>query len=190
MVSCGGEEMRILISRLLLVCSLLGVTNCGFHLRGTQGFELTVSEVHVAAANSFGEFSRELERALENQGIRIAADPNAEYNIRILSERTNRRPVATSADITVAEYELRLETRFEVVDTAGKIVISPTTLVSERIYSFDRTSLVGASEEEELLKKEMRRDIAGQLLRRFSATLRNLNQSAPKPPPEPSEPAI
>ena len=162
--------MRLALSIVLvaMLCS------CGFHLRGTQGFELNVRSVNVAAANAYGELSRELERSLRAQKIEVTSSSEAEYNIRIASERTSRRPVATSGDISVSEYEVQLTVSFEVFNAAAEVVIEPTTLVTERIYSFDQTSLVGNSEEEELLAEEMRRDLAGQILRRFGATLRNL----------------
>jgi outer membrane lipopolysaccharide assembly protein LptE/RlpB len=95
--------------------------------------------------------------------------------IDIKSEQKFRRPVATSGDISVSEYELRLETVFEVASRDGTVLIQLARIVAEKIYSFDRNSLIGSSEEEKLLMGEMRRDVAGQLLRRFSASLRNLH---------------
>jgi outer membrane lipopolysaccharide assembly protein LptE/RlpB len=57
-------------------------------------------------------------------------------------------------------------------------LIEPTPLTAERIYSFDASNFVSNSEEEELLVEEMRQDLAGQLVRRFSATLRSKNAKA------------
>ncbi len=51
------------------------------------------------------------------------------------------------------------------------MVLPTTTLVTERIYSFDTESFVGSSEEEEMLSEEMRTDIANRLLRRFASSL-------------------
>jgi len=159
------------ITTFLLIIALAG---CGFHLRGTQGYEIPAASVNVTATNLYSQFSRELERMLAAQGIELKPASGAEYSISILSERTTRRPVATSTDISVSEYELRLETQFKIDSTTGEALIRPTLLAAERIYSFDRSSLVGSSEEEEMLTEEMRRDIANQILRRFSAGLRQM----------------
>lgn len=156
---------------LLLLHSLAG---CGFHLRTIEGFNLDVESVHISATNAYGEFLRELERILTVQGIKIAPKSSAEYTIHISSEQRLRRPVSTTANISVSEYELRLETVFQVTGQDGKVLIQPTMIVAEKIYSFDRASFIGSSVEEKRLVEEMRSDIAGQLLRRFNASLRNV----------------
>ncbi|MBV1877430.1 MAG: hypothetical protein KUG79_07300 [Pseudomonadales bacterium] len=166
--------MRLLLPLLMLLL----VAGCGFHLRGSQGFDLQIESVSISAANAYGEFYKDLERTFKGRGVAVVVPANAAYRINIISERTKRRAVSTSADISVAEYELRLETSFQITDAEGESIIAPTQLIAERIYSFNRTSFVGNTEEEKILKKEMRRDIAGQLLRRFSATLRNLDGPA------------
>jgi outer membrane lipopolysaccharide assembly protein LptE/RlpB len=140
-----------------------------------EGFQLDLKTVHVSATNAHGELARELERLIAEQGIEISSRSGAEYVIDIKSEQKFRRPVATSGDISVSEYELRLETVFEVASRDGTVLIQLARIVAEKIYSFDRNSLIGSSEEEKLLMGEMRRDVAGQLLRRFSASLRNLH---------------
>ena len=163
---------------IFLICTLtmiLVLTGCGFHLRGSQGDDLSVNSVHVSSANAYGLLSRELESMLSARGIELVPASSAEYSIAILSENTSRRPVATSIDISVAEYELTLATKFQVTGANGDIVIAPTTLATERIYSFDRTSLVGNTEEEKLLGKEMRRDIVQQIIRRLASTLLTQN---------------
>ena len=161
---------------LVLGLVLTGIAGCGFQLRDTQGFEISAKSLSVSATNLNSQFSQELKRMLTAQGVALVPVSGAEYLISILSERTTRRPVATSADISVSEYELRLETRFQLTNANGELLIGPTMLVTERIYSFDRSSLVGNTEEEELLTEEMRQDIASQLLRRLSARLRNLTE--------------
>ncbi|HIL97613.1 MAG TPA: hypothetical protein EYG51_17130 [Pseudomonadales bacterium] len=162
----------------LLLVLIPSLSGCGFHLRTIEGFNLDVESVHISATNAYGEFLRELERILSVQGVKIAPKSSAEYTIHISSEQRSRRPVSTSAGISVSEYELRLETVFEVAGQDGKVLIEPTMIVTEKIYSFDRSSFIGSSEEEKRLVEEMRRDIAGQLLRRFNASLRNIQSTA------------
>lgn len=156
---------------LILIFLLAG---CGFHLRGSQGVDVALERIHVSAANVYGAFVQELERTLQQSGIEVVdSSAAAPWSLRVLGERTSRRAIATTSRVQVSEYELRMEVRFELLDTNGDTVIEPVSLIAERIYSFDSSSLVGSSEEEELLKEEMRRDLIGQMIRRVDASVRS-----------------
>ena len=165
-------QSATVVIRFIALFSMLSVlAGCGFALRNTAEFDLVVESMNVSSANAYSDFSRELERLVESRDIALVST-GADYSVRVLSENTSRRPVSTTADISVADYELRLEIQFAAADEKGKPIIRPTVISTERIYSFDRTSLVGSAEEEQVLIAEMRRDLAAQLLRRFSAVLR------------------
>tara|TARA_R110002072_G_scaffold59158_5_gene150760 strand:+ start:31952 stop:32551 length:600 start_codon:yes stop_codon:yes gene_type:complete len=162
--------------RLLIVGFIaLLLSSCGFQLRGSGGYDLSVESVSILASNSRSELADELEDTLKSIGVEVNPTNDAEYMIRLSSETTSRRPVASSGNITVSEYEVRVQAVFSVVSAQGKELIPDTALTAERIYSFDTSNFVGNAEEESVLVEEMRQDIAGQLVRRFSATLRNQN---------------
>ena len=48
------------------------------------------------------------------------------------------------------------------------------TVVTERNYTFDSSSLFGSNEEETILLEEMREDLALQIIRRVDATVRSI----------------
>ncbi|MFT7243409.1 MAG: LPS-assembly lipoprotein [Candidatus Azotimanducaceae bacterium] len=150
----------------------LALSSCGFQLRGTGGYELAAESVSIVANNNHSDFADELEDTLKSIGVVVNPIESPEYVIRLNSETTTRRPVASSGTITVSEYEVRLRAVFSISTAAGEILVPDTALVAERIYSFDSSNFVGNSEEESVLVDEMRQDLAGQLVRRFSATLR------------------
>lgn len=158
---------------------LLTVAGCGFHLRGTQGGDVALERLHVSAINAYGPFVQELERALLRSDVEVTGNrAEAPWSLRVLGERVNRRAVATTSQIRVSEYEVRMEVDFELTGPEDETLIAPTKLVAERIYSFDSSSLVGSSEEEELLKEEMRRDLVQQMIRRVDATVRSRQEAA------------
>ncbi len=163
--------MRLLT---LLVFSL-SLTACGFQLRGTGGFELQAESVSVVADNSHSDLAAELIDTLEGSGVEVNLSSKPQYSIRVGSESTTRRAVASSGSITVSEYEVQVSINFSVVNAKSIVIIPSTALSVERIYSFDASNFVSNSEEEAVLVEEMRRDLAGQIVRRFSATLRNQN---------------
>lgn len=160
--------MRLLgITFLTLVLSA-----CGFQLRGTGGYDLAVDSVSIVADNNQSDLADELEDTLKSIGVSVD-DDEPQYIILLKSETTTRRAVASSGNITVSEYEVRLRAIFSISDSEGEPLILDTPLTAERIYSFDASNFVGNAEEESVLVDEMRQDLAGQLVRRFSATLRS-----------------
>lgn len=158
----------------LYIVLLSLVSGCGFHLRGSHGADLGVERIHVSGTNRHAEFVRELTRSLELRDTAVlTSEEEAPYSLRVLGENTTRRAVATTSDITVSEYELRMTVEFELLDTGGQQLIAPVELVAERIYAFDRQSLAGSSQEEDLLKEEMRRDLVRRMIQRVNATVKS-----------------
>lgn len=163
--------MRSLVCSLcLLALSLL--VGCGFQLRGTQGYDFDLESIHLSSADTRSEMIQILGETLSNQGVEILSQGDAVYSLRVLSEYTHRRPVATSGDISVSEYEMSIEVQFQVLSRQQRQLIAPSSVIVEKIYSFDPASLVGSSEEETLVVEEIRRDISGQILRRLYAAIR------------------
>ncbi|MFN3239831.1 MAG: LPS assembly lipoprotein LptE [Pseudomonadales bacterium] len=165
-----------MIRTFLLVSTLLLLTACGFHLRGTGAPALDVQR--VALSGSPRDLIDELGDTLKTIGVSVGGDGEPEYRINLANESLTRRAVASSGAITVSEYEVRIVAIFSIFDAEGKELIPASELVAERVYSFDATNFVSNTEEEALLIEEMRQDIAGQLVRRFSATLRNQTETA------------
>jgi len=157
---------------LLLATMLSLLSGCGFQLRGTGQTTLLLESVHLSAIDESGALARELTASLNQSGVELAGNGNAQVSIRLDRERFTRRPVSTTGQINVAEYELTLEVGFEVLKRNGDVLIPPTRLRTERIYTFDSSSLVGSNEEETLLNEEMRRDVISQLLQRINARVK------------------
>lgn len=161
-------------NRLLILLALLVLSACGFHLRGTGSDEAGLSEIYIAVSDSRGELQRILTRAFTQAGVVVVANPDdSTYHLSVSGERHTRRAVATTLTISVAEYELRLEVGIGLTSLSGEEVFPVTTLATERIYSFDDRSLVGSGAEEDLLLKEMKTDLAIQILRRVDASVRS-----------------
>jgi LPS-assembly lipoprotein len=89
----------------------------------------------------------------------------------ILAERFSRRVASTTKAISVAKYELILQVRFSLTARDGKLLIPPALLIVERLYDYDSSNLVGSDAEEELLRQEMRAEIADSIIRRIGTTI-------------------
>jgi len=165
--------LLVSLVRIVVYIVLLSlIAGCGFHLRGSQGDDVVLERIHISSTNARDEFVRELKDSLQRRNMTVVDErADASYSLRVSPERTSRRAVATSSDVTVSEYELRMAVEFELFDTGGEPVIESTEIIAERIFVFDRNSLTGTGEEEELLKEEMRRDLVRQMIRRVNAAV-------------------
>ena len=161
-------------NRLLTLLVSFSLCGCGFHLRGTNDIELGLSEIYIVTSDSYGDLHRILTRAFTQAGVTVVRSPTElSYNLSVSGERISRRAVATTRTISVAEYELRLEVGVALADLSGEEIFPMSTLATERIYTFDRVSLVGSDAEEKLLLEEMKADLANQILRRVDASIRS-----------------
>lgn len=172
-VRCAASFVRCKASFVLILGAGLILTSCGFHLRDSGQFSTTLKQVYVSGNDSYGAFVRELKAALSSAGATVESSAeNVPYAIFVLTERSSRRVASTTSQVTVSEYELRLQVEFQVFDNSGETIIGPTLVAVDRSYALDQTHLIGSQEEEDLLKQEMRRDVIGQIVRRVEALAR------------------
>lgn len=149
---------------IVLFVSLL-LTGCGFQLRGT---DIGALDAISLSGSVPAETRRVLRRSLEDYGVETVAAAPGIVNVQLLDERSSRRPVATSARIDAAQYELRLELDINLV-LNGKSLGQPASLSAERIYSVDSLNLSGSYEEQQILLAEIRSELAGMIIRRVEA---------------------
>lgn len=157
--------------RHLLSCAMLAagvlLSGCGFHLRGTGVDSVTLDELRFSAPDEHSPTYRQLLAALQSDGVRIT--DAADYHLRLISDRHERVALSYTSRISAAEYEIRQHLTFQINDSEGRPLIGPETLTARRVYVNDRDNIVGTSEEEDLLREEMRRDMTRQVLFRLSS---------------------
>ena len=164
----------ITYARLLFtLCACISLTYCGFSLRGSDvlSSKFQVIQLNIQQPNS--EFSRLLRRSLEVADVTIEAvsldSANSDSPILMVSdERIVRRPVTVNPRARAAQYEMRLSINIA-LGNAEEYLISPETLIVERIYFEDIANIAGTQEEIEIITAEMRRELVNQLMRRLEA---------------------
>ena len=98
-----------------------------------------------------------------------AASSSAQVTLRLLGERRERIVLAKTVSGQVREVELRLTTRFSLVDNEGRIWIEDAELFQKRDMSYSETLALAKDEEEATLYRNMYADLAQQILRRLQA---------------------
>lgn len=156
----------------LLLPLLLLASACGFHLR-TWDVGTTVQSAWVSA-DPRNPMERPLERALRQAGVAQAPSPEAaEVVVELLDSRRDRRSITVSGQARAAEYETILGVRYRVTDGQGNVLVPEQWLERERVFRVDRDNIVGSSEEQALLEREMQNDLVQQILRTLNAVTAN-----------------
>ncbi len=167
--------MRLNRPRYMLSCALLSagllLSSCGFHLRGTGVDSVQLEQLNVSARNSYGPFYQSVLEALQANGVDVRS--SAPYHLELIDEQTSQRAATYSNRSTPAEYELTSQLTFQISDRLGRPLIGPETLEVQRILVNDKDNLIGTSEEQQLLRKEMREDLTRQLMFRLSSITTN-----------------
>lgn len=163
-------------SRAILLCLTCLLASCGFHLRGTQNaVAADFNTIHISAN---GEMLALLRRGFQRANKEVTTTASAaEYSLVVSGIRNSRRAVATTSNISVAEYELVQAVEVRLLANDRVEVIPAVRVATERSYSFDNENLESSSEEEALLREEMRRDLSEQILRRVNISITNYQNS-------------
>jgi LPS-assembly lipoprotein len=158
--------------------------SCGFHLRGEIEFPEVMSVTYVDG-DTRSELVSRMRRALSASGVRIVEDAeDARAILKMSGERTGRRVLSVGGGGKVSEYEVISSITFEVYerskdsdkssstkDPRRLFRIKPQTVRLTRAYFFDETGVLGKSEEEEILRAEMRRDLVRLILFKIEASV-------------------
>ena len=155
-----------------LLAAFLCLMSCGFQLKGTGSSEsmgLEGLELRLVSVQPQSDLTREVSRELSNAGAVLtdAADPALQLTLQ--AEQFSQRNVSLTAQARAAELELTLSVDF-VLEQAEQDPTDARATVSRQMLN-DPRNIVGKTEELRLLRAEMRRDLAAQIVRRIGHSL-------------------
>jgi LPS-assembly lipoprotein len=155
---------------LIVSAATLGLTGCGFKLRGAQT---------LAFKTFFGNFSDgsllgpELRRSLESNDVRVVTDSRAlstaQVVMDVLADQREKTVVGVNASGQVRELQLRVRFKFKLRNPAGNELIPETELLLQRDISFSETSALSKEAEELQIYRTLQSDIVQQVMRRLAA---------------------
>ena len=154
--------MRAWARGLLASAVLAMLLGCGFQLRSWD-LSVAFASASVDAADG-GTVDEALVRALGYSGVEVL-EKGGDVVLRLTGEREERRSAAVTAAGRAAEVELALEVRFSVQDVDGQELAPERSLRVARVQRIDVDNIVGSSEEEALLREEMRQELASRMVR-------------------------
>ena len=163
----GGARPRFLTRAAVLLLAALAA-GCGYHLRGSVALPPALARPLVEGPEPL---RGELEAALRAAGATPVRNPaQASAVVELRGHAAGRRTLSVSGGTARAlEYELYETVTVAVRDAAGRTLLEPATVALARPYLYDRTQVLGTSDQETLIRQELRRDLVAQLMRRLEA---------------------
>ncbi len=163
----------VLFTLYLVSCiSWLLLSGCGFQLRGAGTYKLPDSlatlRVVVEGSQSANDPLRlAMEDALRVQAGATIVSAGDAPTLTLSRESTENQVLTVDASGKVSGYLLRYEIGFSLADVNGPLS-PPQTLRLQRDYRFNPLNVLAKEQEEENLKRELRRDAFSQIIRRLA----------------------
>jgi len=153
-----------------LLAGALFLQGCGWHLRGVQSLPPELQTLHVQTASDNSTFARSLKRSLKASDVTLKDSASgAPYSLTVSAVSSTSRTLSVTSSARVAEYEITSSVTYSVNSLENEQLVAPTLLSTERTYLYNSSNATSAFEEENLLRKEMERDLVQQLIRRYRA---------------------
>lgn len=156
-----------------LLSLLVALNACGFHLRGNVELPSVLQDTYIDSKAPFTGMARALRTQLERSGATVLeARQQASAILTVVSERSEGRVLSVGSSGKATEYELFDEAVFSVSDPGGKTLIEQQTVRITRDLVFDPNELLGKLSEAEGIHKQMRENLARQILLRIDVGIR------------------
>ena len=148
------------------VASMLGA--CGFALKDSAPLPRVMGAIAIQAVDLDSPLVQDLERELGAAGASLKPLNSAGAStLKIESETVERNVISLDDRAKVGEYELHYRVLYAVDAPDGKPLLRDTPVELSRVYSFDEQQAIGAGQEEEIIRTELRRDAVRMIMERL-----------------------
>jgi LPS-assembly lipoprotein len=167
--AAGANAVKSLVAVALAIL----LAACGFHPRTHTVLPIKLGPTRVIVPDTFSPLAEELAIALDRAGVPAATEDQAGASVlRITHESWNTQPVAVDEFARAREYVTRYRVDFGLQGPDGTPLLAPQSITVSREYSFDANAAVGSPAEQELIQRELRREMEAAILRRIEYALR------------------
>lgn len=147
-----------------ILCLIL--IDCGFHLRGSQGFNVASVWVESESADRIAHLVRSV---LAEEGVTLVDQiEKSQVILKLRQETLNKRTLSISASSgDLEELELNLYVDMAVYKPDGEILLENQRINLLRDYSFDEKAVLAMGAEEAIIRQELFHDVVAQIVRRL-----------------------
>ena len=159
--------MRRLLTQFALLAWLAVLAGCGFQLRGA--YTLPYESIYIAGAD-YNLIIAGLKRAIRGSGSARIVDTAAEALATFLPTNEIRQPTILSFSSAgrVREKRLTYVYAYRIVDDKGRDLVPPSSVQLYRDITYADSDVLAKTQEEDLLWRDMEKDLVQQLLRRIA----------------------
>jgi LPS-assembly lipoprotein len=153
--------------RFLIILQLACLSACGFQLR--QGIRLPegVTRMQPVGLDALNPIMVELERELRANDV---LGDDSSPRLVVLSESVNREVLSVNDNARVSEFVLVARASAKLVQGTAedeKELLAPFEITTRREYSFDEAQALGAAQEEDIIRQELRKELVQLILLRL-----------------------
>ncbi|MDO8345459.1 MAG: LPS assembly lipoprotein LptE [Cellvibrio sp.] len=170
---------KIIVSLLVLTLSA-----CGWHLRGSAAGEdklamTTPLDLVMVTQDDHTPLVNALRQTLPSYKINeLDTATTGALTLNLSREVLDKRTAGVGSDALTSAYEIILRVDYSISNASGVITPLDTNARTSRTYNYNVNNANSAAQEEELVLREMRRELANNILRR----VKNLSAKATTAP--------
>jgi LPS-assembly lipoprotein len=161
------------VKRVLAAALALSLAACGFHPRTHTVLPIRLGPTRIVIPDPYSPLGDELAAQLQRAGVDAAPATGAATTLKITRETWDTQPLAVDQFALVREYVTRYRVDFALQGADGKPMLDAQSIELSREYSYDANAAVGSPAEQELIERELRRDMEAAILRRIEYALRD-----------------
>ncbi len=164
--------MKNILKKIQIIILSCIISSCGFTLRGELNLPDDVKSISLIT-ETFSPTSSEINLLLTNYGIETSDKKISDsFLIRIISESHDKRQLTLSQAGRVNEYELIFKLVYEIDNPLGDK--ERDRIILYRDYSFDESRILGTSDREETIRKEMEATAASIVVNKLKARIESM----------------
>jgi LPS-assembly lipoprotein len=152
--------------RFLIIMLTASLSACGFHLRENMRLPEGVKQVQLSGLDALNPLMVELERTLRANKVLSSGKAEPSAQLQVLSESIDREVLSVNDNARVSEFVLVARASAKLINQDAEVV-APFEVTTRREYSFDESQALGGAQEEDIIRAELRKELAQLILLRI-----------------------
>lgn len=172
------------MKKIIVSLLVLSLSACGWHLRGSAAGDDKLAmtspvDLVIVTQDDHSPLVNALRQSLRSYKINeLDAATTSALTLNLSREVLDKRTAGVGSDALTSAYEIILRVDYSISNASGVITPIDTSARTTRTYNYNVNNANSAAQEEELVLREMRRELANTILRR----LKNLSAKAASSP--------
>lgn len=159
------SNINATLCTLCFVVILATLTSCGFELRGVAN--IAFESIYIQG-NTL-TISKNLVKSLKVNDIKVSnSAENADLQLELMGEESEKRILSLSGDGLVREFELFYRIHYRTRQTDAALWSPVQTIEARRDFSYSDANILAKQAEERQLNENMQTDVLSNLMRRLS----------------------